>query len=138
MYEKLTKYLDMIASDAIGNWIIDRENDGTIEHPIQMPYVSYSELVQHFIDDVYHFIKNHNEMGLNRYVDILNEYGIEWGTKLMTDVDADALDARCIMALIVGAVRADRFCDGALLGFFKSGTISKWLKRLSELERDGD
>lgn len=138
MYEKLTKYLDTIASDAIGNWIIDRENDGTIEHPIQMPYVSYSELAQHFIDDVYHFIKNHNEMGLNQYVDILNEYGIEWGTKSMTDVDADALDARCIMALIVGAVRLERFCDGALLGFFKSGTISKWLKRLRELERDGD
>ena len=138
MYEKLTKYLDTIASDAIGNWIIDRENDGTIEHPIQMPYVSYSELVEHFIDDVYYFIKNHNEMGLNRYVDILNEYGIEWGTKSMTDVDADALDVRCIMALIVGAVRLERFCDGALLGFFKSGTISKWLKRLRELERDGD
>lgn len=38
------------------------------------------------------------------------------------------------MALITGAVRAERFCDGALLGFFKDGSIRKWLERLKELD----
>ena len=52
-YEKLTKYIDVLDGDSFGTWIIDRENDGTPEHPIQMPFVNYSEMVHRFIDDVY-------------------------------------------------------------------------------------
>ena len=44
------------------------------------------------------------------------------------------LDAKAIIALLIGAARAERFCDGALLGFLKSGAITRWLKRLKELE----
>ena len=38
------------------------------------------------------------------------------------------------MALIIGAIRAERFCNGALLGFFKDGSITKWLSRLKEID----
>lgn len=38
-FEPLTKYLIQIQGDDIGTWIIDNKNDGTIEHPIQMPFV---------------------------------------------------------------------------------------------------
>lgn len=51
----------------------------------------------------------------------------------MSAYDVSALDAQCVMALIMGAVRAERFCDGALLGFFKDGSIKKWLERLKEV-----
>jgi hypothetical protein len=34
----------------------------------------------------------------------------------------------------MGAIRAERFCDGALLGFFKDGYILKWLKRLKDID----
>ena len=40
MYESLIKYLPLLSSDGIGDWVIDKENDGTSEHPIQMPYVN--------------------------------------------------------------------------------------------------
>ena len=53
-------------------WIIDKENDGTPEHPIQMPYVNYSRLVRNFTDDVYSFVDKHEEMGLRSYAEILN------------------------------------------------------------------
>lgn len=43
MYESLIKYLPLLSSDGIGDWVIDKENDGTSEHPIQMPYVNYSK-----------------------------------------------------------------------------------------------
>jgi len=36
--------------------------------------------------------------------------------------------------MIYGTVRAERFCDGALLGFFKDGTIKKWLERLKKIQ----
>ena len=52
----------------------------------------------------------------------------------MSEADVSKLDAQCVMALIVGAVRAERFCDGALLGFFKDGSIQKWLTRLKEID----
>ncbi len=34
----------------------------------------------------------------------------------------------------MGAIRAERFCDGALLSFFKDGYMLKWLKRLKALD----
>lgn len=56
------------------------------------------------------------------------------GTKSMSEADVSQLDAQCVMALIMGAVRAERFCDGALLGFFRDGSIRKWLERLKEID----
>ena len=132
-FEQLTKYIDVLDGDNSGTWIIDRENDGTLEHPKQMPFVGYSEMVHHFIDDVYDFIDHNKDMELNRYGDILNQNGLEWGSKSMSEADVSSLDAQCVMALIMGAVRAERFCDGALLGFFKDGSIRRWLERLKEV-----
>jgi hypothetical protein len=52
----------------------------------------------------------------------------------MRNVNTDALDEQCILALIMAAIRAERFCDGALFGFFSDGYILKWLKRLKEID----
>lgn len=133
-FTELTKYLSLMEDDNIGSWIIDRENDGTPEHPIQMPFVNYSEMVHRFIDDVYNFSDNNKDFELTRYGEILERNGLEWGTKSMSEADVFSLDAQCVMALIMGAVRAERFCDGALLDFFKDGSIRRWLKRLHELD----
>ena len=54
-FENLTKYIPRLEDDTVGTWVIDRKNDGTPEHPIQAPYVSYSEMVYNFIDDVHDF-----------------------------------------------------------------------------------
>ena len=45
MFEELVGLIDKIKDDSIGEWIVDKENDGTIEHPIQMPFVIYSRIV---------------------------------------------------------------------------------------------
>lgn len=55
----------------------------------------------------------------------------------MNGANLDALDGKTIMALLMGAVRAERFCDGALLGYFKDGAITKRLKRLEEIDKEG-
>ena len=113
---------------------MDKDNDGTPENPIQMPYVEYSQVVRRFMHDIYSFQENHPEYGLNRYGDILRENNLEWGKESMQKADISVLDGKCIMALLVGAVRADRFNEGTLLSFFDSGTIAKWLFRLKELD----
>ena len=132
-FAELTKYLSLLEDDNSGTWIIDRENDGTLEHPIQMPFVNYSEMVHRFIDDVYDFSDNNKDFELTRYGEILERNGLEWGSKSMSEADVSSLDTQCVMALIMGAVRAERFCDGALLGFFKDGSIRRWLERLKEV-----
>ena len=78
-FAELTKYLPLLENDNIGAWIIDRENDGTPEHPIQMPFVNYSEMVHRFIDDVYDFSDNNKDFQLTRYGEILESNGLEWG-----------------------------------------------------------
>ena len=44
------------------------------------------------------------------------------------------LDAKTVLALLNGAIRAGRFCEGALLSFMKSGAIQRELVRLKELD----
>ena len=51
---------------------------------------------------------------LTKYENILEQHGIEWGVDSMTDADVSVLDGKCVMALLMGAVRAERFCDGSL------------------------
>lgn len=132
-FESLTKYLSKLNTDSLGTWIIDRENDGTPEHPIQTPFVDYSDMVHRFIDDVYEYVETYKDLELNRYSEILERNGLEWDES-MSAVDVSTLDAQCVMALILEAIRAERFCDGALLGFFRDGSIRKWLTRLKEID----
>ena len=56
-FERLTKYIPLLDQADIGIWVIDKENDGTIEHPIQFPFVAYSKLVSNFIEDVGIFVE---------------------------------------------------------------------------------
>lgn len=133
-FDILTKYIPAIQVDRIGEWVIDKENDGTPEHPIQMPFVDYSEMIHNFIGDVYTFKESNKDMDLTRYGDILKANGLEWGVESMKNADVSNLTAQCMLALIMGAVRAERFCDGVLLDFFKSGCILKWLERLNSIE----
>lgn len=132
-FDILTKYIHIIQVDSIGEWVVDKENDGTPEHPIQMPFVGYSEMVNNFIDDVYTFEESNKDMELTCYEDILKDNGLEWDSESMKNADVSNLNAQCVLALIMGAVRAERFCDGALLDFFKSGCILKWLERLNNM-----
>ncbi len=133
-FEILTNYIPLLQGNDIGEWVIDQENDGTAEHPIQMPYVNYSETVRRFIEDFYTFAEQHQEMELTRYSEILKENGIEGGTNDMENVDISNVNAQCVLALIMGVLRAERFCEGVILDFFTNGTIVKWLERLERLE----
>ncbi|MEH6921848.1 DUF6508 domain-containing protein [Bacillus altitudinis] len=133
-FEILTNYIPLLQGNDIGEWVIDQENDGTAEHPIQMPYVNYSETVRRFIEDVYTFAEQHQELEITRYREILKENGIEWGMNDMEDVDVSNLNSQCVLALIMGVLRAERFCEGVILDFFTNGTIVKWLERLERLE----
>ena len=133
-YSALTKYINLLKNDNAGEWICDKENDGSSERPIHVPFVSYSIAVKKLADDIYKFAKESDEIVPSKYAEILQANGIEWGYDSMMKADASELDAQCILALLIASLRAERFCDGALLGFIESGSVIRWLKRLQELD----
>ena len=129
-YSALTKYINLLENDNVGEWIVDTENDGSSERPMHLPFVIYSITVKKLADDIYKFAKESDEIVPSKYADILNANGIEWGYDSMMKADASELDAQCILALLIASLRAERFCDGALLEFIESGAFTRWLKRL--------
>ena len=108
--------------------------DGSIERPYQMPYYVYSDVVQEFENEVYKFEREHPEFLLNRYNDVMLLNGLKWDEETMTNADVSCLNGQAVMSLLLGAIRAERFCDGALNTFLKTGCIDKWLSRLQEIE----
>ena len=133
-YSVLTKYINLLENDNVGEWIVDKENDGSSERPMHLPFVSYSIAVDNLADDIYKFAKESNEIVPGKYAEILQANGIEWGYDSMMKADASGLDAQCILAFLIASLRSVCFCVGALLGFIKSGAVTRWLKRLQELD----
>ena len=135
MFESLTKHLPAIENaEGFGNWVVDRESKGTMDDPIKMPYVNYRTTVADVEQAIYDFVDEHPEYELTHYRDILERNGLEWGSQAMSGADVSELDGQAVMALLLGAVRAERFCDGALLGFFGDGSMRRWLLRLKEID----
>ena len=131
-YELLTKHIPTFESNDFGEWFVDKENDGSMEHPIQFPYVIYSKKVREFEEDVYKFIDAHPEMQLTQYSKIIEENCIDMGDVKKADVSN--LGPVCLCAMIVANIRAERFCDGAILSSCKDGTFVKWLIKLKEYD----
>ncbi len=73
---------------------------------------------------------------LTKYSDILKANGIEWGRDSMSTAVVENLDAKCVLAMILGAVPTERFCSGSLLRFFKNGSIARWIERLKALDAE--
>ena len=71
-------------SEEHGNWVIDKENEGSPEHPIQMPYVNYGREAVAFEDAVYKFVDEHPEYDMKNYGEILEKAGIN-GTETKVD-----------------------------------------------------
>ena len=54
-YNILTKYINTIPGDNLGEWSVDMEKDGISENTIKFPFVQYSEMVNNFVNDFYIF-----------------------------------------------------------------------------------
>ena len=70
-YSALTKYINLLKNDNVGEWNCDKENDGSSERPIQLPFVIYSITVKKLADDIYKFAKESDEIVPGKYAEIL-------------------------------------------------------------------
>ena len=133
-FDKLIGLLEPLENDSVGEWITDKEHKGTEDDPIHFPYPMYTEVVNELIEAVYEFEHENPEYELTKYGELLKKRGLEWRQRSMENADVSNMDAQGIMALLMGMVRGERFCDGAIMGMIKSGAVKKWLLRLQELK----
>ncbi len=133
-FEILTKYISILNDNQYGEWVFDRQNNGSREHPIHMPYIKYSDIVYLLIADIYIVAQTYEKFNLTCYHEILEKHNIQWSEQSMTEADVSTLDKQCILALLVGTVQAERFCEGILMSFLENGCILHWLKRLQALD----
>lgn len=132
-YEQLTRYLSFFENEEYGKLIVDEDNDGSPEHPRRWPFIDYSPVVNDFRYDLFDFCKKHPEYEHTSYIKTLNNYGINNANEVSQDI-IDNLPAKATIALLVAVVRAERICDGAILGNLEDGNIQKWLKRLKNID----
>lgn len=137
-YASLVGLLEEIKKGEFGEWVIDTKSKGTEEDPIQWPYVDYSPVVDKLIGVVHEFVDKNPDYELTNYHTILEKHGLDWGTDSMSGADVSGMDGQGVMALLVGSVRAERFCDGALKSFLENGAIIRWLERLRQLDEAGE
>lgn len=135
MYESLTRMIPGLIEE-YGTLIVDNESKGTMDDPIRMPFVDYSPAVTELMKAVYAFKAEHPDFELTKYEEILKSNGLEWSLHSMSGADVSIADGKLIMALLVGALRADRFSEGTFLRFCEEGSVLRWLKRLKEIDDD--
>ena len=136
MYEALTAFIPVLKKSSVGNWT-EQKGDGTMDSPYILPFVVYRKEISDLEEEIYRFVDSHPEMDVHAYDHVLKEYNIKWSSDSMKKADTSALDGRAVVALLLGAIRAERFCDGALFDFCKSGCILRWLERLEEIDKYG-
>lgn len=74
----LTKYINELEeAEVFGEWVVDRKNDGSLERPIQFPFVNFSRVSDMFVDDIYKFSESHPEYELQQYCNILERNGLK-------------------------------------------------------------
>ena len=81
----------------------------------------------------------HNDFSgyfIDKYAEVLEEKGLRWERESLEKAEISNLDGNAVMAMLMGVIRADRFTEGTLLSFCKSGHISNWLRRLLEIDQE--
>ena len=89
---------------------------------------------QDFYGEFYIFAQLNPEYGWKDYQAILEKHGLKWTEESMKTADAEILDEQTILALILGAHRAEHFTEGVLEKFICGGYITKWLRRLKTID----
>lgn len=134
-YQLLTDYIPKLKNVELGKVYPEiQTGNGTIEKPFQIPHITYSDVIYSLEEAIYDFIEQNRYYGLKAYNTILEENNIKWDED-MASVDVSNLEAKVVLALLLGVFRAERFCDGVINDYLKNGCIVKWLERLKEIER---
>lgn len=93
----------------------------------ETPYKITEGKINDFVNDMEPFMDH-------KYYITLEKYEIMWDYKSMMIMEVDKIfNVDCILALLTGVIRMERFSEGTLKEFFESRRISEWIKRLEDI-----
>lgn len=134
-FRVLTKYIARLdTANSPGDCVADAENAGIQECSARFSSTDHGELMAAFVKDFSQFSEAHPEYELIRYKEILEKNGSGWSSDEMRSAEFHRFDEQGILALIMGAIRAERFSEGTLRGFLRDGILVGWLKRLRDID----
>lgn len=85
------------------------------------------------LKEIAHFVPFYEKDDLTRYGDLLKNAGFEWSSEGLENADVSQSNEVAILALLVGAFRADHFDNGYFEQLAEAGHIERWLIRLKEI-----
>lgn len=132
-FDSLLELIEPLEKGTHGRWISGNNHKGTMDDPTPMPFCSYSEAVHKLADAVYEFVENNPEYELKNYQKLLEDRGLKWSMDSFREADVSIMDAQGILAMLVGLLRAERFCDGVVLEALENGLVLKWLARIRDI-----
>ena len=127
----LTDHIKELTDIKYGEW---NSGEADSEDTIVMPTVIYNSAVNRFLFDFELFIVKSSDIKYHNYEDVLKRAKIKNNTEDFYNADITNLSSDVILAMIVGILRKDRFCEGILLETFENGYILRWLKRIKEID----
>lgn len=130
-FKSLTDYIPKLQSTDTGKWYPEKQSgDGSVEKPLQMPFVVYQNTIRELEKEMYQFDKEHPQYNLKEYRSILEKSG----ASTLETFDVTNAESKAVLALILCVFRTERFCDGTIKEFLENGCILRWLKRLKEID----
>lgn len=129
-YKIITDHIDILSNSNFGEW----SSVNSSEDVVTLPFVIYSKEVMDFLLSVDNFLDIENNDIFFDYKALLERENIEYSMDTFIDADINTLQAETLCAMIIGTIRANRFCEGVLLEAFEHGHILKWLKRIKDLD----
>ncbi len=134
-YERLVQFIPWLQEDDVGEWVFDKENDGSPDHPKHAPYFRYSKTVNRFLDALFAETKKLSEKdGHFEYHEAIMESGLSWHPSDLEEADVSCLPAKTILAMLTSVVAGERFCDGLMARFITKGFFVRWLERLKVID----
>ena len=126
MCESMTRFIPAMEKEWFGEWLGGCED--------ALPHVLYSWHVRALAIAVFCYADDHLKERLGNFCRILDESGITWAAESMKKAEVSVLDGKTVYALLLGAIRAEEWCPGALLDFCRSGYVLRWLERLKKID----
>ena len=128
-YDRLTQYIEIFQPGySAGKWFFDKEHSGTVDDPIQMPFVMFDQNVMKFMDEFYE-----SGIAVKNYKEIMETAGIE--DEQFDFVNLHILNEEVVCAILTYIIRADRFCEGYLKSKIEQGTVTRVLNRLKDIPK---
>lgn len=120
---------------------IDPLNDATeygewTRNPGEMPYITYTDLVEDFKKAFFNFLDEHPEYRQEQSIPMLKKKGYLLDN--LTSRVILQMDAEYAIAAIRAIFRVEHFGDGCIEGNLEDGTIQTCLLRLQQIQDRGE